>query len=128
MNKNTIYTIGYGGLKSVYDLKHIVDQNDITRIIDIRSKPNGRRFSRKSLEALFGDMYESRIDMGGLGFEINQYDAWLGRASDGLSDVQELSKTDKVLIMCMEKDPTTCHRSYFVGAWLEERNHTVVHL
>lgn len=126
--QTNFYTIGYGGLSTVADLQQIVEQTGITKIIDVRSKPNTRRFSRKLLQQTFGDMYSSRIDMGGLEFEVSQYDTWLRQAAGGLSDLQELAKNGKVLVMCAEKNPDTCHRKYFVGKWLEERGYRVKHL
>jgi len=67
------YTIGYGGLSSLQELKEIMDRHGITRIGDVRSKPWTRRFSLEELTAAFGDSYISRLDMGGLEFEVDQY-------------------------------------------------------
>lgn len=118
------FTIGYGGLSSVQELKEIMESHGITRIVDVRSKPWTWRFLLKALTAAFGESYISRPDMGGLGFEVEQYHEWLDRAAAGVVMLEELGKEHRVLVLCAEKS----HRNYFMGRLLEVDGHGVRHL
>lgn len=127
------YTIGYGGLDSIQDIYTITQNNSISLILDVRSKPNTRKFSKTEFEKMFGDSYVSRPDMGGLGFTgstEDQYADWLKVASAGLQVTKDYASNPgrRVLIMCAEKNPDTCHRKYFVGRALEEAGYGVKHL
>ena len=106
------FTIGYGGLSSVQELKEIMDRHGITRIVDVPSKPWTRRFSLKELSAAFGDCYISRLD----------------RADAGVVMLEELGRKHRVLVLCAEKSHRHCHRNYFVGRVLGEDGYGVRHL
>ena len=125
----TFYTIGYGSLKNVQDLVDIMSKNHIQLLLDVRSKPNTRRFSKKELEQVFGDKYQSRPEMGGFDHKPEQFHEWCEVAAEGLGELILATNTgNKVLIMCAEKNPNQCHRKYFVARALEEGGHTVRHL
>ena len=123
------YTIGYAGLSSIQDLEEIMEKHSITLIVDVRSKPNTKRFSRKDLFATFDLKYESRPEMGGFSHTKDQYEDWLVSADEGLKALLAAANSGiKVLIMCAEKNPDVCHRKYFVARALEEGGHKVKHL
>ena len=123
------YTIGYGSLNSVQDLKDIMVKHGIKLLLDVRSKPNTKRFSRKELLDTFDLNYASRPEMGGFAHRIDQYEDWLKCAEDGLQALIMAGNSGiKVLIMCAEKNPDVCHRKYFVARALEEGGHKVKHL
>jgi len=122
------FTIGYGGLSSVQELKEIMDRHGITRIVDVRSKTWTRRISLKELTAAFGDSYISRLDMGGLDFEVDQYQEWLDRAAAGVVMLEELGREHRVLVLCAEKSHRHCHSNFFVGRALGEDGYGVRHL
>ncbi len=123
------YTIGYQGLKSIYNLKEIMDKHGINLLLDVRSKPNTRRFSKKELEQKFGDTYTSKTEMGGFDHELDQFNEWCEVAAAGIGELIEAANTGmKVMIMCAEKNPDKCHRKYFVAKALEMRGHEVIHL
>ena len=123
------YTIGYGGLNSIQDIKDIMSKNNIQLLLDVRSKPNTRRFSKKEFEQVFGDKYQSRPEMGGFDHKPEQFHEWCEVAAEGLGELILATNTgNKILIMCAEKNPNQCHRKYFVARALEEGGHKVKHL
>ena len=123
------YTIGYAGLNSIQDIENIMEHHNIKLILDVRSKPNTRRFSKRDLFAKFDLNYDSKPEMGGLGYTKDQYEDWLVNAEDGIHALIAAANTGtKILILCMEKDPNQCHRKYFVARALEEGGHKVRHL
>lgn len=123
------YSIGYGGLNEVKDLTEIMDQHGVNILLDVRSKPNTRRFARKTLQAMLGAGYISRTDMGGFDHEVNQFEEWYERAAPHLEEIIDKANNGfKILIMCAEKNPDQCHRKYFVSKALELQGFKVKHL
>lgn len=133
-----IYTIGYGGLKSHEELEAIMKQHGISLLIDIRSKPHSRRWSKdapswdkKDLQARFGARYVHYPDMGGLGFDSGEteYLRWCRIAEIDIKRIEEIISSDtRVILMCAEKDPNRCHRKSFAGAAFESKGYQVIHL
>jgi uncharacterized protein (DUF488 family) len=129
------FTIGYGGLKSFDELKDILDGNGITMLIDIRSKPYSRKWkktdvswNKKALQEYFSGRYNHMVEMGGLGYESNEYERWIKIAKIRINEIIDLSKMHKVALMCAEKDPNKCHRKLFAARALEELGFSVYHL
>lgn len=139
-NGNTIYTIGYGALKNHAELEEIMNKHGITRLIDIRSKPfsrrnlaaslNGASWNKQDLAAHFGERYIHMVELGGLGFEPEDYPRWMETANRRILELIMLSKEHghKLLLMCAEKSPRNCHRAYLAGRALEERGYKIIHL
>ncbi|VVB51260.1 Uncharacterised protein [uncultured archaeon] len=128
-------TIGYGSLKTFDELKTILDKHGITRLVDIRSKPYSRKWrktdiawNKKVLKEYFGERYIHMVEMGGLGYENEDYPLWAEAARNSLEQIIELSKTHRVALMCAEKDPNKCHRKLFAARALQERGFSVWHL
>lgn len=117
----TIYTIGYGGLKGFEELRAIMEEKQITHLLDVRTKPTAwcEAFSGRSLVKHLGDRYVFMGDrLGGMG-EIDQ------------SAIEELARTHegkRFLLMCAEKDPAKCHRHYEIAARLLKLGVVVIHL
>ncbi len=97
-----IYTFGYQG-KTLDDLVKIIKDQNITHLIDVRSKPVSRHkgyvcFNRKRLDA----------SIAGLGVKYS----WKGKILGGFSEISEKAnreleqfQQDKTcLLMCMEAD------------------------
>jgi len=129
------FTIGYGGLNSFDELKDILESNRITMLIDIRSKPYSRKWrktdvswNKKALQEYFSGRYIHMEEMGGLGYEPNEYERWFKIAENRINEIIELSKIHKVALMCVEKDPNKCHRKLFAARALEERGFSVYHI
>lgn len=129
-DQNTkIFSVGYGGLNEVRDLEDIMNLHDIKFLLDVRSKPTTRRFSKKTLETMLGAGYMSRPVMGGFDHEIDEFENWRIRAQASLKEVTDMVDNGyKILIMCAEKNPDQCHRKYFVSRALEQEGFKVKHL
>jgi uncharacterized protein (DUF488 family) len=117
-----IYTIGYQGM-TINRLTEIMEEKDITKLIDVRSKPFSRnvQFNRNNLARVLGDLYLWKGDiLGGLS----------GPASEeGIAFLLIIRQTETVLIMCMEKSPLACHRFYDISRRLyQEAGIDAIHL
>lgn len=133
--KVTIYTFGYGGLKTFDELKALLDQHGITMLIDVRTSPKCRKWkstdltwAKNDLEAFLGSRYKHMVKLGGLGFQEADYNKWLEGAAESLNEVEQLSKTNIIAIACQEMHFGKCHRKYLVGKALEQRGYKVQHL
>lgn len=129
-----IYTIGYQGLKE-FELVKILKGNGITMLIDVRSRPYSKNalFNKPNIQAT--------VEKAGITYR------WAGRVLGGFQadleydDIRKLESYQKainrlmsvkdehrVCLMCMEKNPTECHRNLLIGMDLEARGVRVVHL
>jgi len=118
-----IYTIGYQRI-TVNQLIYYLNENRITELVDVRSRPFGRRtvFNKPRLKqslATAGINYHwAGLTLGGFS-EINQ------RAIDWLASYQAKYT---VCLMCMEADPKKCHRDYEIARRLKEYKIEVTHI
>jgi len=122
-----LFTIGYQKL-SVPDLVLLLQRTQISVLVDVRSRPYGRKteFNRNNLEKVLPS------------FNIGY--VWKGKCLGGLSgkredcyneDLSWLEKEAKLLnvcILCMEDEPTECHRYNWIAADLAERGMKATHL
>ncbi len=116
-----IYTIGYGGMKSIDELKTVIkdEKKGIELLFDVRSKPLSRRviFNRAYLEKEFAWCYR-----------------WQGLTLGGMAPIAESSIKDlanrsaAILLMCAEKDPAKCHRHYDIAVRLLKYGVVCIHL
>lgn len=97
----TVYSIGYENLEPA-TLKHLATATDST-VVDVRASPRSRRrgFGRRQLEALLGDRYAARPDLGN--------HARTGLTWDGGIDWLLRMPRD-VILLCREASPGDCHR------------------
>jgi uncharacterized protein (DUF488 family) len=138
----TVFTIGHSN-HAIERFIDLLEQHGVKTLVDIRSRPASRfapQFNRKALETSLRD---AGIDYTYLG------DALGGRArSDasgavlmdfatrmkdrafqgGLDRLVEIAATKPTVIMCAERDPADCHRSFLVGRALVQRSLTVFHI
>ena len=119
-----MYTIEYQGITAP-DLEQILIEKKVTHLLDVRSKPLSRwkpEFNKPALERRFANSSITYI--------------WEGKTLGGLSEISEdaikhLAAFDKgrtVCIMCMEKDPAKCHRSYEIGRRISAYGIEIDHL
>ncbi|MDO8724647.1 MAG: DUF488 domain-containing protein [Candidatus Methanoperedens sp.] len=131
-----IFTIGYGGMKSFEELKEVLDTYNITTLIDIRSVPFSLKWaatdltwSKKDLEAFFGARYIHKPELGGKGYEKEQFREWKAKAQEKIMEVYKMAEQPhRIALMCAEKHWESCHRDYFVGAALRDLGKPVVNL
>ena len=114
-----IYTIGYQG-RSVEEVQKLVEHYNIALLVDVRSKPYGRRFdfNRKALEAIFPGYRWMGDRLGGFSAISDQ----------AISDLAELACSQRVLLMCMERLPKDCHRGYELAERLRAHDIEAIHL
>jgi hypothetical protein len=120
-----IYTIGYQ-LITVPELTAIKDERAINTIIDVRSVPYSRipekqEFNRNRMRETFPGSYLWKGDMlGGKEGPATE------RGIEYLLNKER--KGCRLLLLCVEQDPLTCHRYYDIGHRLLERGVDAIHL
>ena len=107
-----LFTVGYHGM-TLEHLKMVMQKFEIDVLVDIRTKPWSRyraEFNRPHLLRELGSRY-----------------VWKGNCLGGYSGIKqvgyneclewlaEVSRQKNVCIMCMEADPTQCHRDSWIA-------------
>jgi uncharacterized protein (DUF488 family) len=117
-----IYTIGYetihrkGG--GVNDLVKLMNQNDITLLVDVRSKPRShwKAFNRPVLEWALKERYLWDGErLGGLQNARGMF------YYEALETLARRGSAENVLVMCMEANPDKCHRKKWIAADLKAK-------
>ena len=130
MVQRKIFTVGYGGRTSD-EFIVLLKRYGIETLVDVRSQPYSKfnpDFTRSLLSKTLARTGQDYVFMGdSLGgrpddescFVAGKLDAarceerdWYQR---GIRDLKALARERRVAIMCSEKDPANCHRSYVVG-------------
>ena len=134
-----IYTIGHGNL-SFMKFVSLVQANNITQIIDIRSIPYSRKapWSNKSrlpqllkplgirytyLGHKFGDKNQA-FQHSGLSSQQNAAEAYL----EAVSTVIQAASKRKIALLCAEGDPAHCIRQNIIAQTLLSREIKVQHI
>ena len=138
-----VYTIGHSN-HSIATFIELLILHGVHAVADVRSHPYSRfnpQFNRKSLSA---SLETAGISYAFLGRELGarpaddacyidgkvQYDL-LARTSlfqEGLARVAGNAASQRLALMCAEKDPLTCHRAILVCRHLEDRGITTQHI
>ena len=117
-----IYSIGYQKL-TLDELKQILEQYNISLLIDVRSVPYSRKpqFNRKRLEQVFGsDSYVWKGDI--LGGKYGP------ATEEGIDFLLQHDKQKNQILMCLETDPRDCHRYQDIGIRLLQRGVEANHI
>src|ERR1043166_820094 len=127
----TVYTAGYEGSTISQFLTKLSDKK-IDTVIDIRQRPFSRKpgFSRGKLTEHLADSGIKYFHFAELGTpaplrdflrEKGDYEEFFRRYSDfivefedSLYDIVDMSRRQKICIVCFEKDPHLCHRKVIV--------------
>lgn len=119
-----LYSIGYQNLKNIETLQDILKEKGIKTLLDIRSRPYGRKssFNKKILET----------SLPTAGIDYN----WAGKTLGGFSEIQEedikklaiWQKGRIACLMCMETDPDRCHRKNEIARRLKKYGVSVKHI
>jgi uncharacterized protein (DUF488 family) len=138
----TILTIGHSN-HPIERFIALLKQHRVEMLADIRSRPASRfapQFNRKALEAslagagigyiYLGDRLggRARSDTSGtvsMDLETRLRDPAFG---EGLERLVAEASARPAAMMCAEKDPADCHRSFLVGRALTRAGHTVRHI
>lgn len=138
-----VYTIGHS-THSMGKVIELLTAHGVTAVADVRSHPYSRfnpQFNRENLRA---DLKTAGISYAFLGRELGarsedrtcyvdgtvEYDllARTGLFQQGLTRVAEGAKSNRVVLMCAEKDPLTCHRAILVCRHLLTRGIAAQHI
>lgn len=141
-----VYTAGYEGL-SVDSFLNLLVTNGIRRLIDVRNNPIARRygFHKSTLHRLTGRLDIEYLHLPQLGIKSQYRENLSDQASyDALFEIYEqttlqseqvainetarlLSETASVLV-CMEAEPCSCHRSRLANRVASITDLPVIHL
>ena len=125
-----IFTIGHSN-HSIEAFISLLKQHEITVVADVRSHPFSRYLPHFNKPELDTELSKAGIKYLFLGRELGArpedsgcYDL-SGKAlyeriaatplfSEGIQHLKEESQTEKITLLCAEKDPITCHRTILV--------------
>jgi uncharacterized protein (DUF488 family) len=140
---STIYTIGHS-THPIERLVELLQRHGIQVLADVRSTPFSRfnpQFNRASLGhslAAAGIRYEFMGEE--LGARTNDPTCFEnGRVSyarlaatslfqRGLARLREMARTERVAMMCAEREPLDCHRTILISRELERAGDNVTHI
>ena len=144
LTKPTIFTIGHGS-EPFSDLEQRLTRHHVQTIIDVRSIPYSKHAPDFRKKAIVGIAAASGIGYRWLGDRLG------GRPDDpallstdgrpdfdkiaatpafaaGLDEIEALSRTSHVALLCSELDPESCHRMTLLAPALETRGYHIVHI
>ncbi len=144
MERRRIFTIGYGG-RATEEFIALLKRYKIDVLVDVRTMPYSKfnpDFTRSCLAkilayagltyAFMGDSLGGRPDdetcfvAGKLNASRCEERDWY---QHGIARLKALAREQRVAIMCSEKDPAYCHRSYVVGATVaKDADFAVAHI
>jgi len=136
MQNDKCYTIGYGG-RTLDDLVKMLLDYNITNLVDIRRYPHSvfEEFDKESLQETLpknGILYYHCEGVGGMrdtGYVEYMHTDEFAQSFSSLMDL--ITKTNlisqKIVLLCAEKNPKGCHRHY-LSTKIEENNVEVIHL
>lgn len=130
------YTIGYGN-RQVNDFIDILIENKVTYLVDIRRYPQStfKDYDKESLESILpknGIIYSHFEAVGGMRdstyAEYMETDSFKNSFEKLMELIRKVTKEcGRVILMCAEKSPKSCHRQH-LSIKLEENGVEVVHL
>ncbi|MBL8642531.1 MAG: DUF488 domain-containing protein [Rhodospirillaceae bacterium] len=139
----TVYTVGHSHHALDHFLSLLAAAN-ITAVADVRSTPYSRRnpqFNREALKAALAERGIAYVPMeaqlGGRPpdpslwrFERPDYEriAATPNFCEGLGRIETGAATQRIALMCAERDPLDCHRCLLVGRALKERGTCVLNI
>lgn len=141
----TIYTIGHSNHTSEAFLA-LLQQHDITCLVDVRSQPYSRYNPQFNREALIKSLQTPQIrylhmgdTLGGRPEQVDLYDAGSERPNysrqrqtelyqQGVHQLVKVAQQATVAIMCSEGNPHECHRQWLITPDLLDLAITVLHI
>ncbi len=142
-NDKTIFTIGHSDLPMVRFVE-LLHSNGVTAIADVRSMPYSRFNPQFNREEIKTALKTGKVDYVYLGDELGarrsepecyvdgkaRYDliAKTPLFQEGLNRLKDGSSRFRIALMCVERDPITCHRTILVCRHLKEQGFTATHI
>ena len=143
MDNTTLYTIGHSNV-AIEAFIALLRRHAITAIADVRSHPYSRFLPHFSQPALKVALHEAHIRYVFLGRELGARPADPscyvdGKAvyariaatalfAEGLGRLRRGAATEKIALLCAEKDPITCHRAILVCRPLRAPDLHIAHI
>ena len=138
-----IYTIGHSNI-SQEDFIEILKSFKIQLLVDVRSSPYSKfvpHFNRENIKTTLDDSNVNYIFMGRqIGGKPKDkkyykngnvnYDliAKTEHFKEGINKIIELNKDNKLVLMCSEEDPYSCHRHNLITQTLVKKDLEVIHI
>ncbi len=126
---NPLFTVGHSNHECAQFLD-LLARHQITAVADVRSQPYSQytpQFNRETLEAALGHRHIKYVFMGKeLGARREERECYVaGKARydlikklpafvQGLERLERGRITQRIAMMCSEKDPLTCHRTILI--------------
>ena len=133
----SVFTIGHSS-HEWRQFAALLGAAEIAALADVRSSPSSRypHFSRAALKA---GLNAAGIEYRFLGVELGGRPRCGGPADyeqmatnplfmTGLDQIEELATRSRLVLLCSEHEPLTCHRCLLVGRRLAERGVDVEHI
>lgn len=139
----TIYTIGHS-THTIEEFLALLDRHKITAVCDVRSVPYSQFQPQFGREILAKKLKQHKIgyvflgkELGGRGNDSSAFES--GRVQyrrlaetpefrSGIERVRAGSATQRIALMCTEREPLNCHRTLLVSRELEARGVPVIHI
>lgn len=140
-----IFTIGYSAFE-IDDFIKVLKANKITNLVDVRSKPfsefypnfnsqnlkknlNSENISYENMVAEFGARQENKDFFAKEGYLDFEKFSQSEQFKSGIETLKNgLNLGGKIVLMCAEKDPISCHRSILIAKSLKNENIEVLHI
>jgi uncharacterized protein (DUF488 family) len=126
---NPLFTVGHSNHECAKFLD-LLTRHRITALADVRSQPYSQytpQFNRETLEAALTHRHIKYVFMGKeLGARRDERECYVGGQArydriralpaflEGLERLRRGVRTQRIALMCSEKDPITCHRTILI--------------
>ena len=140
---NNLFTVGYASF-SIKDFIETLRKHDITALIDVRSAPYSKykpEFKKDNLNKILADNSISYIFLGKyVGARVEDPECYIeGKLNYHLLNETENFKTGinrifngmkdyRIALMCAEKDPVNCHRTFLICRTLRSYPIKILHI
>ncbi len=136
---HTIFTVGHSDL-SFLNFLSLIQANNITHIIDIRSIPYSRHTPWSNKSRLSELLKPFKIRYTYLGHKLGGKKKSLSETlkqqgvtpidiyNDAIQLLLQLSLRDNLTLLCSEGDPANCHRQHIVAQTLLDSGSQVIHI
>lgn len=127
MGKSTIYTIGYEK-REMNELVAEVERLD-AMVVDVRMRPFSRwtDWTNTRLESILGERYRWVEGFGNENYKGGPIE--LHDPEEGFEQIADLIEQGRnVILLCLEADPTQCHRSHVADLIVERFGCPIKHL
>jgi uncharacterized protein (DUF488 family) len=138
-----IFTIGHSN-HPLWRFVELLQAHAIQTVVDVRSVPYSRRYPAYNRESLHRELKSHGVGYVFLGAELgarpSDPSCYVGqrvsyekiaetrRFRAGLERAIELARTQRLTILCAEKEPLDCHRALLVSRQLNARGVLVAHI